>query len=719
MQMQFSSRCSVPVILSRCGLAAGLLLLCSASAFAKGLSADKQPGLLIDDTEAVYVGSWVSSHSIGPFFNEGYQHDNNSDKGAKTATFTARVPEDGYYHVLFAYTSGGNRSTKTPVTVKSASGEKTLTVNQRQNPDLLAFVDLGEFEFKNETDASVIVSNADTDGHVIVDAVQFVTPDELEVLLKLAKQKPVVANKATKKEETAKPVPKLVFNRVAPPSGSVLTPADLDAMIAERIGKESLANQITDEVFLRRVSLDIAGRQPTVEELEAFLADTSENKRTAAIDRLLQVSDYGQNWGNYWSDTIAARQQEPELTFHDYKPFKAWLADQFNAGKGWDEIVFDVLTANGKVGDNPAATFIAFHQANDKRLAGEASRVFLSVQIACAECHDHPFVDMPTETFHGMAAFFVRTNAKIPRNDSSQISLLSKDDGEYKIPGRKEELQPTALNGMQGESQFDLGLADLDRRRSLAEWMVHPENPYFARSYVNRVFARLIGRGFYEPVDDLGETASEPILPEVHAALAEHFITSGHDHKDLVRLLTSSRVYQRSMTPPPGMDPETPLAAAVPKKLRGDEIFDSLVTAIKLPNFTPEQAKATGAIRFPPPPKSTRDLVNDAFGYDPSFKDDLLVRSMKQAMFMMNNTQIQAQINADPQSETYLSKLLTEEQDDSRVATRLYRAVLGRSPSDKELDLVLAHLEKVGERGPGFEDVLWSLINSAEFVTRR
>ncbi len=148
-------------------------------------------------------------------------------------------------------------------------------------------------------------------------------------------------------------------------------------------------------------------------------------------------------------------------------------------------------------------------------------------------------------------------------------------------------------------------------------------------------------------------------------------------------------------------------------------MFDSLVTAVAIPNVTPPKEKATAAIRFPVPPKSTRDLVNEAFGYDPSFKDDLLVRSMKQAMFMMNNEQLQKQIDARPESETILAQLLKADADNKSVATKLYRIVLARSPSDRELGVVLAHVNQVSDRGPAFEDVLWSLLNSAEFTTRR
>ena len=694
------------------------LLLAAGPLSSANAADEKLPGIVLDDAEAAFEGEWTKSTSTRPYFGEGYQHEGNTAKGQRKATFTTRVLENGFYHVLLSYTPGSNRASNVPVTVYASDGEATITVNQKTAPNIGSFVDLGEFEFKTDLDAVVTLDNKGTNGHVIVDGLVIVTPAEFKSVKKILKAIPQkVAAKPKKEEPPPEPTPEFKRN---PAKGFAKTTADeLNALLVEKIGAKP-EHQISDEVFLRRVTLDIAGRQPTMEELEAFLADNSKTKRAAAVDRLLESEDYGANWGNYWSDVVGSRQQQPELTFHNYDPYKEWLADQFNQGTGWDEMVFQMLTARGKVGDNPAGTFIAFHQADEKKLAGETSRVFLSVQIACAECHDHPFADMPTETFHGMAAFVVRAEAKIPWNDSSKIELKSKDKGEHKVPGQKEELRPVALgniDSIDGSAEYELGMSDLDRRAALAEWIVDANNPFFARAYVNRVFARLMGRGFYEPVDELGQLAEEPILQDVHERLAEHFVATGYDHKDIVRLLTNTPVYQRSIVAPESM--EHPLAAAKVKKLRGDEVFDSLVTAIALPNVKPEIEKASGAVRFPVPPKSTRDLVNEAFGYDPSLKDDLLVRTMKQAMFMMNNEQLQGQINAGAESETFLAKMLAAENDNQQVAKKLYHAVLARSPSEKELGIVMAHVNQIGERGPAFEDVLWSLINSAEFTTRR
>jgi len=312
-----------------------------------------------------------------------------------------------------------------------------------------------------------------------------------------------------------------------------------------------------------------------------------------------------------------------------------------------------------------------------------------------------------------VAAFFVRVNAKLPWNDSSQIVVSSKPSGEHKMEGRKDEMKPIAFSSR----EVELGISDLKRRAELAEWIIGPENPWFAKAFVNRVWARMMGRGFCEPVDEIGELGDR-VLPEVHTALADHFIANQFDVKDVFRVVALSTAYQREIRDA-DKGAKKPFAAIPAGRLRGDEVFGSLEAAIALPNFTPPQATATGEFRFPPPPKSTRDLVNDAFGFDPSAEQANVARTMQQAMLLMNNKQIQAQINADPASGTMLSKLIAAEEDDEAAIGKLYQQVLARRATTQEVAIALDHLKTVGNRNAGFEDLLWGMINSAEFLARR
>lgn len=507
----------------------------------------------------------------------------------------------------------------------------------------------------------------------------------------------------------------LAVANVGMAADAVLTPDKLDALLV----REGLAlgNLIDDATFLRRASLDLIGRQPTIDELSAFTDDTAADRRARVIDRLLQAPEFGKNWANYWSDTISSKIPPPELTFLSYTTFKAWLADRLNKNAGWDNITRELLSATGDIKANPAVMYVGYHEGRAAKLAAETARIFLGLQLQCAECHDHKFDDWKREHFHGLAAFFGRSAGSLGKaQDGSSTTVKDKEKGEYVMPNVKEPnkkgttMAPAFLNG----ASMALDTPDLKRRSRLAELVTQRDSPYFAKAYVNRIWARLMGRGFYEPADNMAPY-QDHVLPAVHEALASHFAAAAFDIKDLFRVIMNTSGYQQkdSIGRQLGGTKETH------SKLNGDEVFQSLVTALGLPNMTPPAMKATAAIRFPPPPKSTRDLVADKFGYDPSLCPEEISRTMAQAMLLMNNDQVQAQINADPKSNTLLSKLLVAEKDDQKLVRRIVRQVLAREANDREVAIALNHVRSAANRGEGFEDILWSLINSAEFTTRK
>jgi len=692
------------------------------------LDTSKLPGNLVDDEDAVTKGKWRKSHITAGYVGVGYQV---SESPESTMTFPMQVAATGEYHVLIAYTSGPNREKAVPVAIHTAAGIVNVTLNEKsraQGP--FNFQPVGKFKFE-QGESNVVISSAGATDYIITDAVWLLNDKQLAEVKKLHKATPALLTSKPApagKGKSAKPVEPQpeppAFVKAVFPELPRLTAARIDELIEESTAPLTDDRLIGDEQFLRRVTLDLVGRQPTVEEHRLFMADKSKDRRKTTVERLLANPQFGGNWADYWSDVIGSRQQEPELTFHDYRPFKGWLAGQLNENRNWDEITFRMLTSAGKVGKNPEATFVAFHQGNPQRLAGETSRVFLGVQIHCAECHDHPFVDLPQQTFHGMAAFFTRTSVKIAQFDSGLIELKSKTKGEHRIEGKGKEIVPVSMSMTDDDrpATAKLGTADLDRRAELAKWLSSPTNPYFSRSYVNRMWARTMGRGFIDPVDNMGE-GSETVLPELFHALADHFTTTGYDVKEVFRLIMSTRAYRLK---PGETTREQPFLAAPNQKLRGDEVFASLQASIGLPDVTPPRLKKTAAVRFPPPPKSTRDLVNQAFGYDPSFRQKDVTRTMKQAMFMMNNDQLQKQIDASPASKSYLSQILQNHKDDRQAITSLYEAVLARRPTTAETTLCIKHLQagaadakSKSNRGELFEDLLWSLLNSTEFTTRR
>jgi len=499
---------------------------------------------------------------------------------------------------------------------------------------------------------------------------------------------------------------------------SPLTPRLLDKLIAAQPGAEAQTVRQADAEFLRRLSFDLIGRQPTLAEQETFAADQSSDRDAKAIERLLASEEFGRNWANYWSDTIAYRVPPPELTYLNYEPLKRWLAQKLNQNSPWHEVVRELIIATGKIDDVPAATFVGYHAANATNLAGETSRIFLGQQIGCAQCHDHPFDRWQRAQFHELAAFFARSKSKLPWNDGGATVVSSAEKGEYLMPDMADpfkkgtQMSPTVLDG----DPLGNGKSDLERREELAAWITAKENPWFAKALTNRIWARLMGRGFYEPVDDLAESQT-PLWPEVHLALADHFRASNHDLKDLFRLIASSDAYRRGVRTANAATVASAIAA--PLRLRGDEVFAALAVGVELPNVTPPKVEPTAEIRFPPPPQSTRDLVNSAFGNDPSFAPVDAPRTMSQALWMMNNEQLQKQIDASPESGTMLAELLKSEAEDAAAVRKLYQRVLARDAKDREISLAVEHIKKLGDRQAAIEDLLWALVNSAEFTTRR
>lgn len=732
MLMQLWKSCRV---LASFGMLAGLIVSSAANAQDTGIDASRLPGIVVDDAAARQVGTWTSSRHTRPFVADSYIY--SAGGVGQYVDFEIEIKEPGDYQVLVSYTPGPNRSMHAVYEIPTANGVESIKVNQQERPQgPFCFHPLGEFAFEAGTVKISVNAESNEKGVVVADAVQLLTPDEFVAykadfeknspkLLAALKADPNADPKADQKAKAVKAAAKKAADAApqeAPPAFARQAPAapraklsvdQLDALMERHVGGIQNAALVDDEAFLRRLTLDLIGRQPSMDEMEAFIADTASHKRAQVVERLLADPEFGANWANYWSDVISYRTPSPELTFLNYTPFKHWLATQFNNNQGWDQTTFNIITAIGKVADNPAATYIGFHAGDKSRLASETTRVFLSTQIQCAECHDHKFVEMPQETFHHVAAFFVRVNAKLPWNDSSQIVVSSKPAGEHKMEGRKEDMKPIAFSAR----EVDLGISDVRRRAELAEWIVGAENPWFAKAFVNRVWARMMGRGFCEPVDEIGELGDR-VLPEIHTALADHFIASQFDVKDVFRVVAQSRSYQREIRDA-DKGHNKPFVAIAAGRLRGDEVFDSLAAAIEIPNVTPEQKEASGEFRFPPPPKSTRDLVNEAFGFDPSAEQANVARTMQQAMLLMNNKQIQAQINADPASGTVLAKLLAQEPSDEAAIGKLYSKVLARKPTSQEVAIAQEHLKTVGNRGTGFEDVLWGLVNSAEFLSRR
>ena len=347
------------------------------------------------------------------------------------------------------------------------------------------------------------------------------------------------------------------------------TARQVDRLLAEEVFKPDtkLAPRVDDATYLRRVWLDIVGDIPTPEHVTAFLLDPAKDKRERVVRELLANPQYGQNWARYWRDVILYRRLEDRAAIVA-NPLVVALTEKFNENESWDKIAAEFITATGDVRENGAT---AIHMAQDGRTeetTAEMSRIFLGIQIQCCQCHDHPYDRWKREQFHELAAFFPRIAVRpVSVADAAQLRSGRRRSAGPRPPAesgcrkpprpagaltcRTWTTRPRPARGCSRSSssrrpKLPFGTPDAERRGTVAEWMT--ENPWFATALVNRLWAELVGEGFYEPIDDIGPDRT-PSAPKAVEFLSRSFAESGYDVKWLFRAICATEAYQRESRP--------------------------------------------------------------------------------------------------------------------------------------------------------------------------
>ncbi len=514
--------------------------------------------------------------------------------------------------------------------------------------------------------------------------------------------------------------------------------AQTDRLLREEIPYANAAKKapprLDDERYLRRVSLDIIGRLPTPEEVTAFALDPSSDKRTKIVNKLLADPRYGENWGRYWRDVIMYRKTEERNQFLVGVPLDSYLTDSLNSNKPWSQIATEFITAKGSANEHGECGLIVAQQGQPEEITGEVSRIFLGVQIQCAQCHDHPTDRWTRENFHQLAAFFPRVASQPNRQGQGtrpEITVTAIDsEGPFRGRGpmnmrfrgtlehRMSDPKNPQSDGtlMQpvlfatGES-LPVGTPDADRRGTLAKWITAKDNPYFAKAFVNRLWAELTGEGFYEPIDDLGPDR-HATAPKTLEYLAQQFANSDYDIKWLFQAITATEMYQLPSAPRRGPE-DPPMQHNVAQRLRADQVFDNILLVLEATEpAVPAGPFGAGAARqFGP-----RRQFTTAFGYDPSMRRDEVQSSIPQALTLMNSPLVSGALRGA--GNTMLARKLAAITDDSALTQELYLRVLGREASPSELTTCLQFVKQVNNRTEAFEDILWGLINSAEFLHR-
>ncbi|TWU00608.1 hypothetical protein Pla108_15600 [Botrimarina colliarenosi] len=503
----------------------------------------------------------------------------------------------------------------------------------------------------------------------------------------------------------------------------------IDAMIAEEIGLNpgELAPPVGDAVFLRRAHLDLLGTIPAPEEVQRFVASQESQKRQELVNQLTKRPEYGLNQARYWRDVVLSRRLE-DRSIVVAPAMVEDLARWINDGEPWDAIARRFITATGTASDNGATAILVAQDGRTEEIAAEVSRIFLGVQIQCAQCHDHPWDDWKREQFHELAAFFPRVGVRLVRDVKPftlKVNVADRPDlprlrtgANLNKRGRPEhymqDLEHPEEVGERIEPRFFLtslelpaGARDAERRRALADDLTATD--WFAMALVNRYWSELVGEGFYEPVDDLGPER-EASAPKAAERLAEAFATSGYDLRWLHRTILATDAYQRESRPRRTPD-EKPFTANVAQPLRGDQLFDALLAAIDIDETQLRRIGGGGRGYGAVTPRLAFDA---AFGYDPSDARSTVQATIPQALARMNTPQLNRAVQA------IVARLNRErDRDATAVARDLYLRTLSREPTDEEVAIVAEVASNAMWYGSAMEDLLWALLNSAEFSHRR
>lgn len=482
-------------------------------------------------------------------------------------------------------------------------------------------------------------------------------------------------------------------------SGSAL----IDQQISKAWTDDRIPNAgISDDAeFLRRLSLDLLGILPTPEETVDFLKDPTPGKRAAKVDQLLARPEYAHAWAELWDNLLLG--YDDKTRSDSKRALYGWLKDEvFAKNLPYDQMVRALIASSGINTDNGPVNFLIRltrkDGGNGVGMASRASKLFMSTQIQCAQCHDHPFDRFTQEDFYGMVAFFVRTKAKKvdTTKDSKDTRYELYDDAKgeasYGEGKSRKNVAPRFLDEIAPPKE-------LSRREAFVHLLMRPENPLFAKSLVNRYWARFFGRGIIEPVDDFSNRF-KPSHPELLDRLSREFVAKGYDLAWLIRAIANSKTYQLSSRKPENASSERFFSYADTRPLTPEQLVSSLAEALGLGE------------------KNRSDLMKQfraRFGDEEMADRGVYQGTILQALMIMNGS-TNAEIG---RANNRLDRILKQFATPEERLDRIFLTVLCRLPSARERSTYLPYLKTSADpkktKEP-YEDVFWVLLNSSEFL---
>ncbi|MHC4880625.1 MAG: DUF1553 domain-containing protein [Planctomycetota bacterium] len=488
------------------------------------------------------------------------------------------------------------------------------------------------------------------------------------------------------------------------------------------------SGECDDSTFLRRATLDLTGRIPTLDETQEFLASTDPDKRSKKIAQLVDSTGYAELFANKWASILRnkSRGNLDQVSRETYG-FHSWIMASLNTNKPYDQFVTELITARGKPGTNPAVSWYrAVSDQNDQM--ADIAQSFLGVRIQCAQCHHHPYEKWSQDDYYGFKAFFSTIGRK-------EVRKMPEDDVVYhkrilavaKNPNTDVDIRPTPLDA----AAIDVP-AQRDPRIDLADWMTQPDNPFFAKMLVNRYWKHFFGRGLVEPEDDLRVT-NPPTHPELLNALAASFVKSGFDLKKLCRTICNSRTYQRSAFPNDhnGND-EQNFARFYPRRLSAESMLDAINDVAGAKNSFNRLPVGVRAVALPDNSANNESFFLRVFGrprMDTACECERTASAdLAQSLHLINSDVIHGILSAPNGRAVTLAR--AQDGDETNRVRDLYLHALSRQPTENELQVALSHLErkrtKVARSSSGtsfeqatreaYEDIIWVVVNTKEFL---
>lgn len=477
-----------------------------------------------------------------------------------------------------------------------------------------------------------------------------------------------------------------------------------------------------DATFLRRVSLDIAGRMPTLEEVKAFQAATDPKKRELAIDSLLASPDYADYFANKWTALLKNKREDAADITANFA-FHAWMRDNLLANQPYDQMVRQILGATGTIVSNPPVAWYKRVKEPNQQLE-DVAQLFLGVRMQCAQCHHHPFERWSQHDYYALSAFFSQVGRKPTAIAGEDLIFHKRGLAEVENKKTGKKVRPAAL----GQTPPEI-LPDEDPRLQLADWMAGKDNPFFAKALVNRYWKHFFKRGLVEPEDDIRDT-NPATNPELLEALAKHFVESGFDLKAVVRVITRSRTYQLSAMPNEfnAIDSQN-FSHFYPKRLQAEVLLDGIDLLTQAKTDFADLPPGTRAIALPDNSYNRAAPFLKVFGRPEGASvcecERVQSSSLAQSLHLMNSAEVKGKLAFATGRADRLSKADVPLADGIK---EIYLSAFGREPSGEEYSIAEDFLAKPRTDAAGkpvdalrskrlaYEDLLWAILNTKEFL---